>query len=52
MQISIPKMQKSTMITCAIAVALFLVSGFGREAFAADKVTIPHTDAKGASLAA
>ena len=52
MHISIPKMQKSTMIACAIAIALFVLSGFGREAFAAEKVTICHKGGKTASVAA
>ena len=52
MQMSIIKMQKSTMIACAIAVALFVLSGFGREAFAADKVTVCHKGIKTASVAA
>ena len=52
MQIEIMKAQKSTMIACAVVVALFLLSGFGREAFAADKVTICHKGKKTASVAA
>ena len=52
MQIAIMKAQKSTMIACAIVVALFLLSGFGREAFASDKVTICHKGTKTASVAA
>jgi len=52
MQISEMKVQKSTLIACAIALVLFLLSGFGREAFAADKVTICHKGNKTASVAA
>jgi hypothetical protein len=52
MQIAIMKAQKSTLIACAITVVLFLLSGFGREAFAADKVTICHKGKKTASVAA
>jgi hypothetical protein len=45
-------MQKSTMIACAMALVLFVLSGFGRDVFAADKVTICHKDVKTASVAA
>lgn len=51
MQITMLKMQKSTLIAGVIAVALFLLSGFGRDAFAMDKVTICHKGNKTASVA-
>lgn len=52
MQMSIIKMQKSTMIACVIAVALFVLSGFGGNAVAADRVTICHKGVKTATVAA
>jgi hypothetical protein len=50
MQNSIMKMQKSTLIACALA--LFALSGFGRSAFAADKVTICHKGKQTAAVPA
>ena len=40
MQISIPKLQKSTIIALAIAVILFLLSVFGRSVLAADEIAM------------
>ena len=52
MQNPIMKMQKSTLIACALMLVLFALSGFGRDAFAAEKVTICHKGKKTASVAA
>lgn len=52
MQNSIMKMQKSTLIACAIVLVLFALSGFGRNAFAAERVTICHKGVQTASVAA
>ena len=52
MRISIMKMQKSTLIALALGLVLFALSGFGRNVFAAERVTICHKEAKTATVAA
>jgi hypothetical protein len=46
------KLQKSTLIALGLALLLFALSGFGRNVFAAEKVTICHKGAKTATVAA
>mgnify|MGYP000512816014 CR=1 FL=1 len=47
MQIPEIKMQKSTMIACAVAVILFLLWGFGHDVLAAEQVAPERVEIKG-----
>lgn len=51
MQVPEIRMQKSTIMACAVAVILFLLSGFGRDVLAAQNDMLHDTSMTANSLA-